>query len=220
MSIKGATFDIGGVLYSDNVFKEAARKALRQLGANFEDMRFDAIYQNHLESQTGSLRNKLCTEFLGSLEKREELLKTIDKFWLFDSRDMYEEVKDELIKLHGLGIKLGIVANQPVTVAETLKKDGIYELFDFMGISALVGIEKPKLELYELATKKLGLAANEIVHVGNRIDNDIKPAKKVGMRTIWVMRGEANPNPTAADLTEADLSVFNLSNIAELITTL
>lgn len=217
MTIKGATFDIGGVLYTDDVFKRAVKSALIELGAKVSDEIFEKVYSDHLESQSGSLRTKLCQEFLGSLDKKSELLKVTDKYWKFESSDMYQEVKAELLKLREAGILLGIIANQPVTVAETLKKDGLYDLFKFMGISALVGIEKPKPELYELAIRELGLPAEEIVHVGNRIDNDVKPAKALGMKTVWVMRGEANPNPTADDLKVADLSVIDLTGIAELI---
>lgn len=220
MTIKGVTFDIGGVLYSDDVFKRAIKSALIEMGAKVTDQRFEEVYSGHLEAQNGSLRSKLCMEFLGSLDRKDELLKITDKFWIFESSDIYPDGKKELIELKQAGYKLGIIANQPATVADSLKRDGIYEIFDFVGISALVGLEKPKPEFFSFVAKKLELDPTEIVHVGNRVDNDVKPAKSIGMKTIWVMRGEANPNPTAADLREADLSVLDLTNISELIQTL
>lgn len=220
MTIKGVTFDIGGVLYSDDVFKRAIKSALIEMGAKVTDQRFEEVYSGHLEAQNGSLRSKLCMEFLGSLDRKDELLKITDKFWIFETSDIYPDGKKELIELKQAGYKLGIIANQPATVADSLKRDGIYELFDFVGISALVGLEKPKPEFFSFVAKKLELDPTEIVHVGNRVDNDVKPAKSIGMKTIWVMRGEANPNPTAADLREADLSVLDLTNISELIQTL
>ena len=220
MTIKGVTFDIGGVLYSDDVFKRAIKKALIEMGAHVTDESFEKVYGDHLEAQNGSLRNKLCNQFLGSLDRKEELLKITDKYWLFETSDIYEDGKKELQKLKNSGLKLGIIANQPATVADSLKRDGLYDLFEFVGISALVGLEKPKPEFFSFAANKLGLSPTEIVHVGNRVDNDVKPAKSIGMKTIWVMRGEANPNPTVSDLREADLSVLNLENISELIATL
>ena len=78
-------------------------------------------------------------------------------------------------------------------------------------------MEKPQVEFFKLAISKLALPASEIIHVGNRIDNDVLPAKKAGMRTAWVRRGEANPNPTAQDLMEADLTTESLIGISELI---
>jgi hypothetical protein len=35
------------------------------------------------------------------------------------------------------------------------------------------------------------------------------------MRTIWLRRGEANPNPTDSDLKEADLTIETLTGVAE-----
>lgn len=220
MTVKGVTFDIGGVLYSDEVFKRAIKKALIEMGASVTDESFEKVYSQHLEAQNGSLRNKLCMEFLGSIERKEELLKITDKFWIFEKDDIYQDGKVELQKLKSAGFRLGIIANQPATVAESLKRDGLYELFDFVGISAIVGLEKPKPEFFSFVANKLELPPADIVHVGNRVDNDVKPAKSIGMKTIWVMRGEANPNPTVNDFKEADLSVPNLVNIAELIATL
>ena len=62
------TFDIGGVIYSDDVFKRAIFTALNKLSTGIEQAAFDQIYQEHLKSQSGSLRSKLCQHFLGSLE--------------------------------------------------------------------------------------------------------------------------------------------------------
>jgi len=40
------------------------------------------------------------------------------------------------------------------------------------------------------------------------------------MKTVWVRRGEANPDPTPADLSQADLTVLDLWQLPELITNL
>lgn len=217
MSIKGVTFDIGGVLYSDDVFKRAIFKAFKSLGAEVSEPEFNRVYQDHLISQNGSLRSKLCQTFLGSLERKPELLERTNDFWLFEKGDVYSDGLLEISKLKAAGIRIGIIANQPATTVESLKRDGFLELIDFVGISALVGMEKPQVEFFKLAISKLALPASEIIHVGNRIDNDVLPAKKAGMRTAWVRRGEANPNPTAQDLMEADLTTESLIGISELI---
>ncbi|NCX09838.1 MAG: HAD family hydrolase, partial [Actinobacteria bacterium] len=46
---------------------------------------------------------------------------------------------------------------------------------------------------------------------------DVNPAKSLGMKTVWVRRGEANPNPSKADLEAADITVGDLKNLPELI---
>ena len=214
------TFDIGGVIYSDDVFKRAVFIALNKLSTGVEQSAFDQVYQEHLKSQSGSLRSKLCEHFLGSLEKRDELMKIATQNWLFTPDDLYQDSKAAIAALKSTGVKIGIVANQPASVVESLKADQIYDLIDFLGVSAIVGIEKPNPAIFELAISKLALPANQIIHIGNRIDTDVLPAKKLGMKTVWVRRGEANPDPTAADLAQADITVENLANLTQLISKL
>lgn len=214
------TFDIGGVIYSDDVFKRAVFTALNKLLTGIEQATFDQVYQEHLKSQSGSLRSKLCEHFLGSLEKRDELMQIATQNWLFTPDDLYQDSKASIAALKSAGVKIGIVANQPASVVESLKADQIYDLIDFLGVSAIVGIEKPNPAIFELAISKLATPANQIIHIGNRIDTDVLPAKKLGMKTVWVRRGEANPDPSAADLAQADITVDNLTNLTQLISKL
>ena len=217
MQPQAVTFDIGGVIYSDDVFKRAIFKALNKLSANVDQAAFDQVYNQHLESQSGSLRSKLCQHFLGSLDKRDQLMEIATQNWLFTPNDLYQDSKACIHEFKSMGVKIGIVANQPASVVNSLKSDQIYDLIDFLGVSAIVGIEKPDKAIFELAIAKLATPANEIIHIGNRIDTDVLPAKSLGMKTVWIRRGEANPNPTPADLKQADLTVDNLTNLPELI---
>jgi putative hydrolase of the HAD superfamily len=217
MQPQAVTFDIGGVIYSDDVFKRAIFKALNKLSANVDQAAFDQVYNQHLESQSGSLRSKLCQHFLGSLDKRDQLMEIATQNWLFTPNDLYQDSKACINEFKSMGVKIGIVANQPASVVNSLKSDQIYDLIDFLGVSEIVGIEKPDKAIFELAIAKLATPANKIIHIGNRIDTDVIPAKSLGMKTVWVRRGEANPYPTPADLKQADLTVDNLTNLPELI---
>lgn len=219
MKVKAATFDIGGVLYSDVAFKRAVFSALNQL-TTVTQADFDQVYHDHLKQPDGSLRSKLCLSFLGSLDKKGELMKLANEKWLFNDADQYQDGKECLIKLKQMGLKIGIVANQPAAAADRLKQDNLFELIDFLGISAIVGIEKPDPGIFKLAIDKLATPADQIIHIGNRIDTDVNPAKALGMKTVWVRRGEANPAPTKDDLAAADITVTDLKHLPELINSL
>jgi HAD superfamily hydrolase (TIGR01509 family) len=220
VAVKAATFDIGGVIYSDDVFKKAIFQALIELGATVEVAEFNRIYEDHLKSQTGSLRSKLCTEFFGNLDKKSELMTAATKHWIFTEADLYPEALNTIKKLTDAGLKIGLVANQPTSVVGSLKRDGIFDFIKYAGISALVGVEKPDPKIFELALEGLGVSASETIHIGNRIDTDVLPAKKLGFKTIWVRRGEANPEPSAADLAEPTFFVDDLSTVPALIASL
>jgi len=219
MKVKAATFDIGGVLYSDDAFKRAIFSALNQL-TTVSKSDFDQVYLSHLKSQSGSLRSKLCEAFLGSLDKKSELMALTNGRWLFNDDDQYQDGRQCLIKLKQAGLKIGIIANQPKASADRLKADNLLQYIDFLGISAVVGFEKPDPAFFKLAIKELALPAQEIIHIGNRIDTDVNPAKVLGMKTVWVRRGEANPDPSKDDLAAADITVSDLKTLPELITSL
>ena len=219
MKVKAATFDIGGVLYSDDAFKRAIFSALNQL-TTVSKSDFDQVYLSHLKSQSGSLRSKLCEVFLGSLDKKSELMELTNSRWLFNDDDQYQDGRQCLIKLKQAGLKIGIIANQPTASADRLKADDLLQYIDFLGISAIVGFDKPDPAFFTLAIKELALPADQIIHIGNRIDTDVNPAKALGMRTVWVRRGEANPDPSKDDLAAADITVSDLKSLPELITSL
>ena len=220
MKAAAVTFDIGGVIYSDDVFKRAIFIALNKLSAGVNQSDFDQVYNAHLKSQSGSLRSKLCEKFLGSLEKKSELMQIATENWIFTPSDLYQDAKACIAQLKESGAKIGIVANQPATSVNSLKSDHLFELIDFLGISAIVGIEKPDIKIFELAIKELAVDPTKAIHIGNRIDTDVIPAKKLGMKTVWVRRGEANPDPSTEDLKQADITVNDLSNLPALIAAL
>lgn len=57
--------------------------------------------------------------------------------------------------------------------------------------SAEAGCAKPDLRLFEMALQKAKCDPSDAIMVGDRLDNDIIPAKKLGMKTVWVRQGYA-----------------------------
>lgn len=45
------------------------------------------------------------------------------------------------------------------------------------------------LEIFNLALKQAESKPDECVMVGDRLDNDIIPANKIGMKTVWIKQG-------------------------------
>jgi HAD superfamily hydrolase (TIGR01549 family) len=220
MQPKAVTFDIGGVIYSDDVFKRAILGALEEMVGQIDHAHFEAIYTAHLKSQSGSLRSKLCEEFLGSLDQRDELMKRATNLWKFAESDLYEDAKNCLIEIKKSGCAIAIIANQAATVVDSLKRDGIAQYIDFMGVSALVGIEKPNPEIFIKALKALQVEPVNTIHIGNRLDTDVLPAQSLGMRTAWILRGEANPDPSESDLKIPDIVAQSLIEIPQAVASL
>lgn len=66
---------------------------------------------------------------------------------------------------------------------------GIGKYIDLSVSSAETGIAKPDPAIFRLALEQANCAAENAVMIGDRLDNDIIPAKQLGMHTIWVRQG-------------------------------
>lgn len=96
---------------------------------------------------------------------------------------------DSVLKTLQQKYKLGIIANQSPGLNERLENFKIKHYFDVIISSAEVGVEKPSLEIFLLALNSAQCLPEQTVMVGDRLDNDIIPAHKLGMKTVWVKQG-------------------------------
>jgi HAD superfamily hydrolase (TIGR01509 family) len=83
-------------------------------------------------------------------------------------------------------LRLAIVANQPLETMRVLEQMGIAKLFEEIIFDSAVGVSKPSLILYRYAARRLRARPDSLVMIGDRLDNDILPAKSLGMTTVWV----------------------------------
>jgi len=107
-------------------------------------------------------------------------------------RDLFElrpGIVEVLEALKERGLKLGLCANQPAVVLERLERQGIGHYFSNNGISGVLGLRKPDVRLFVRVCQDLGVGPSECIMVGDRIDNDIVPAKLLGMRTVLIRTG-------------------------------
>ena len=101
--------------------------------------------------------------------------------------DFYPDALPCLAALRAAGYGLGLAANQPVRTAAFLREAGLEA--DFVATSAGWGVEKPAPEFFERVIEEAGRPAAEIAYVGDRIDNDVLPAKLAGMLAVFLRRG-------------------------------
>ncbi len=97
------------------------------------------------------------------------------------------ETKETLAALRGLGIKLGIVSNTFVhrsSLERHLEQLSILDYFSARVYSSEVKFRKPDVRIFRAAAAKIDEEPENIMFVGDRIDTDIKPAMKAGMRAV------------------------------------
>ncbi|MCW5747119.1 MAG: HAD-IA family hydrolase [Alphaproteobacteria bacterium] len=116
-----------------------------------------------------------------------------------------------LAALRSTGLRLGIVANQPRTLAAKLDRLGMTGLFDSAESSAELGFHKPDPRLFLAVCARLDTQPGDCLMVGDRIDNDIVPARLLGMRTIRFRCGRhARQAPRSwSELPDADVETVD-----------
>lgn len=204
--------DVGGVLYDDGVYARALRTALRELGASMTDAEFDAEYAACRADQRGPFRERLASRFLGGGADIRELQRRASRHWSYPPGSLHADVRPCLDSLAGR-YRLGLIANQQSSVRAAMARDGIDGFFEIWGISEDLGLAKPDVRLYEHALRTAGVPGERAAMAGDRLDYDVRPARRVGMRAIWVLRGEAPDEPTAEQLAEADAAVRGLAEL-------
>ncbi|MEW1693791.1 HAD family hydrolase [Streptomyces sp. NPDC091265] len=133
----------------------------------------------------------------------------------FDEGDLYPDVRPALQQLRAAGLWLGIAGNQTVRAGGILR-----ELFtedvDLIGTSDDWGASKPDPEFFVRVAEVVPHAPSEILYVGDRVDNDLRPAIVAGMPTALIRRG---PWATIQWETEEAkrLPTFRVESLTELV---
>ncbi|MGH3449889.1 MAG: RbtT/DalT/CsbX family MFS transporter [Haloechinothrix sp.] len=203
-------FDVGGTLYDDDCFAQALHHAVRDLTGDVDDAEFWAAYDAQRQRATGSLRTTLADKFVGG--RRAELVERARAHWEYPSSALYSDVRPVLTAL-AHHYRLGIVANSRDNVLAALEREGLRALFTVTALADEVGVEKPDPRIFRHALREAGVVAERTVYVGNRLDTDIRPAQSLGMRAVWMLRGEAPPAPTDRQLTEPDAVITSLTGL-------
>ncbi|MEU5208049.1 HAD family hydrolase [Streptomyces sp. NPDC020742] len=132
----------------------------------------------------------------------------------FDESDLYPDVRPALAHLRREGLWLGIAGNQTVRAGGILR--GLFaDDVDLIGTSDDWGASKPDPEFFASVAAAVPFQPQEILYVGDRVDNDLRPGAAAGMHTALVHRG---PWATIQWNTQEarELPTFRVESLAEL----
>jgi HAD superfamily hydrolase (TIGR01662 family) len=105
----------------------------------------------------------------------------------FGEDDLYPDVRPVLGELHDAGLWLGLAGNQPVTASKILRELDLP--VDMVATSDDWGLSKPSPGFFSRLVDELPCPASQTLYVGDRLDNDIRPASQAGMKTALIRRG-------------------------------
>ena len=168
-------FDLGSTLLDEtDVLEKCVRSSLEQSAVPYDEF---TEKMNAFAFRNRSAY-KCAIEYYGLSKAR----------WNPSLEKLYPGVPKLLERLSER-YNLGIIANQISNLEERLSAFGIDEYFKVIVYSSAFGKAKPDEEIFLYALKKANCIAENAFMVGDRLDNDIIPAQKLGMKTIWIKQG-------------------------------
>jgi HAD superfamily hydrolase (TIGR01549 family) len=132
----------------------------------------------------------------------------------FAAPDLYPDAAPCLRELRERGYRIGIAGNQPEGAVAAIEALGLAA--DVVVSSASMGVEKPAPEFFAGVLELAGVPAREIAYVGDRLDNDVLPARAAGMTTVFLLRGPwARVHATKPEAKLADIALNNLIDLPD-----
>lgn len=131
---------------------------------------------------------------------------------VFRPEELYPDVIPCLTELRTAGYRMGVAGNHFADFAATLGKLNLP--LDFIGSSEEWGVEKPSPEFFERIVRLTCVRAGEIAYVGDRLDNDVLPAKGAGMVSVFLRRGPWGLiHARHAQASQADIQISSLEEL-------
>ena len=212
--IRWVFFDIGWTLVDETEAHRRRWQGVRDLLAGFGiGCSVDDLMGLLEEASTAFARSP----FLYALEKmglsggqREEIV----RYARFDHKhEFFYPGACEMLPDLARAYSLGIIANQSQGTYDRLAERGIASAFPVVIASAEFGVSKPDPRIFEAAIARAGCEPHEAVMVGDRLDNDIGPAKRLGWRTIRVRQGLARLQEPREPAEQADCTIEAIAEL-------
>jgi HAD superfamily hydrolase (TIGR01509 family) len=212
----GVLFDVGYCLMDESRRLRSAlawlAEALTEANEPRSPVDLDAAYRAACRRPDPG-EPSLLVQMLRSLGIPEDTTAALRRAMPWDRvpLDAYPETVEALQILRAAGFRLGVLANQPASARADLDRVGVSALCDGVWLSAAVGLAKPDPAFFRLALEAWALAPNRVAYVGDRPDNDVAPAKGLGLTTVRLRRGPHQDQLPRSAAERADIEATHLT---------
>jgi HAD superfamily hydrolase (TIGR01549 family) len=221
-------FDLGQTLINEwgfiNYFDQRFFEILNGFGARINFRNYRTIRDNVIRNRKiahGGIRELIievckliCQQGYENIivKKLEPELEAARRnfFCLFDDAE-------QTLSSLALQYDLGIIANQPMDILKILEYSKIEQFFKVILLSSEVKIRKPDLEIFHLAMNLAKRSPENCIMIGDRLDTDISPANKLGMKTIRTTNSLFKLQEPMNEFEKPTYVVTNLSEIENIL---
>jgi HAD superfamily hydrolase (TIGR01549 family) len=150
------------------------------------------------------------------LERERAARREAGQVFHLEKTDLYPDAIPAMEAVRDAGYFVGVAGNQPLAAEERLRSFGLPA--EVIVSSERLGVEKPSLVFFSHLADLASLDPSEIAYVGDRVDNDIVPAKEAGMMAIFIRRGPwGHLHAKRPEVDRADATIESLSELIEAV---
>jgi len=205
--IKAVSFDIWYTLLDLSKFYLIVSEKISEVSGKPLNVVSDLIFKAYREALKSRLEGNFKRIIVDSAEffasrlgiSPEELFRAVVAS-INDSRIsemLYDDVLETLETLKSSGFKLGLLGNvmfwPGMITRYILYVNKALKFFDVTIFSDEVGLQKPSREIFEYESSKLGVKLEEMVHVGDSVENDLAGAVIAGVKAVLINRSSQTP---------------------------
>lgn len=216
--LEAIIFDLDDTLYEYKHIDQEAMDVLQKYTCeclNISETKFQEAFmwaKNETKKtlkNTGSSHNRMlyCQKLLEYLNQPPVgmALDMYEIYWGYILEHM--ELRDGAIELlrycKDCGIKIGICTDLTANIQHRkIRKLGIALWVDAIVTSEEAGAEKPSDMMFQLILRKLNVAAEGVLFVGDNLEKDVRGAEKMGMKAIWLNQSKVSHCITISSLSE------------------
>lgn len=217
----------GTIVHSNHLWSGSVYRSLKEADentkVNFNDIRkcMASGFTWHTPNEDYSsfthvkwwdfMNNKILNDYISlgvkesvakaASQKVRSTIKEVSNYELYP--DSVETLKAAIKKGH----KNVILSNNYPDLIDVIKALNLHKYFDNFVVSAVVGYDKPRSEIFKIA-KSLYPIDTEFIMIGDSVNADIIGGNNAGMKTILVHNGQDS---------NADYCFDNLKSILEVI---
>jgi len=218
--------DIGGTIIDDRVWREYLDRLLidviRAAAIEVTYDEFASARQRTAESKASRPTVAAINEFINDDDEAIRLFGEAYENLKYNFEQRFNIprflTRNAFEGLSSLGkdFQLATLSNNISKVRYLLDISGVSGFFDKHFISEEVGAAKPDEAIFAAALQVTGVAPDQAMMVGDRPDNDILPAGRLGMRTALI-RNDNGKTESDIKAGNADIICSNLLELAEFL---
>jgi len=106
------------------------------------------------------------------------------------ANDLLEYAVEIIEYIHGKGLPICIVTNGIIRLQKPrVLNSGVGKYISHIMVSEEAGVQKPDPLIFKLLLQRIGMAPEDVVMIGDKLQLDVQGAKNAGIRSIWYNPG-------------------------------